>query len=152
MISAAIVSSNSTTSGVTIEQHPDSDTIQRFEKATYDIRWNGINGNMAYTTSSDGSTVSFSGTAKTVPYYYNGVAVTGEETTTFPMSKWCTYSTYSACARAAATGHDLAKPNYSIGGFFNAFFDYDALKDFKESKPDVNEHGELYDELADTYC
>jgi len=153
LISAAIVSSNLTSSGVTTEQHPDHDTIQRFESSTYDIHWNGINGDMAYTTSSSGSSVVFSGTAKSIPYYYGGVAVTGEETTTFPMSKWCTYDPYIACARTSAVGHDAMKRTpESLGGFFNSSFDYEALKSELSKKPLVNEHGELYDELADTYC
>jgi len=151
LISAAILSSNSSSSGVTTEQHPFVAAVQRYEKATYDIHWNGINGTFSY-TSTGGATPTFAGTAKTVPYYYNGSVVTGEETTTFPMSKWCLSSTYSGCAKTSATGHDAKRFAAHVGVLANEDFDYSSLNRFTSNKEMVNAKGELYDELTDSYC
>jgi beta-lactamase superfamily II metal-dependent hydrolase len=155
-ISAAIVSGNSGSSGVTKEQHPYIDAVQRFEGYTYDIHWNGINGSFAY-SSTNGGTPSFAGSAKQVPYYYNGSAVTGEETTTFPMSKWCLSSTYSACAKTTATGKDAKKitrafHNYDMGFLYNSYLDTPVYDLTKGGKPAINEAGELYDSMTDSYC
>jgi hypothetical protein len=158
LISAAIPAANTSTSGVTTATgvHPNVDSVQRFENYTWDIHWNGINGSFNY-SSTDGSNPVIAGTAKTIPYYYNGSAVTGEETTTFPMSKYCLSTAYSACARSAATGKGLRKfaksyHNYDIGFLNNSYFDTPIYEVPKETKPAINEHGELYDSMTDSYC
>lgn len=151
-VSAAIKSSNSSSSGVTVEQHPYVAPIQRFEKATYDIRWNGINGTFSW-NSTDGSTPTFSGSAKTVPYYYNGSIVSGEETTTFPMSKWCLSSIYSDCKKTSATGHDRIRfSNYDVSWLSGNKAMEETSEKLKNAKPDTNEHGEIYDSMTDSYC
>jgi beta-lactamase superfamily II metal-dependent hydrolase len=150
MISAAIVSGNQTSSGVISEQHPYVAAVARMEAVTYDIHWNGINGTFTY-SSLGGATPVFAGTAKEISYYYNGSKVTGEETTTFPMSKWCLSSTYSSVAKTAPTGHDLYRGSF-VGSFLNASFRYDSLDSFASSAPAVNANGDLYDSLTDSYC
>jgi len=150
MISAAIISKNQTSSGVISEQHPYVAAVARMEAVTYDIHWNGINGTFAY-SSLGGATPVFTGTAKEISYYYNGSVVTGEETTTFPMSKWCLSSTYSSVAKTAPTRHDLYRGSF-VGSFLNASFRYDSLDSFASSAPAVNANGDLYDSLTDSYC
>ncbi|MCI1244909.1 MAG: hypothetical protein LKG11_03075 [Bacilli bacterium] len=108
LISTAVTSPNASSNSGISQDHPDAVALARFLSATYDVHWNGVNGTMSYTTSSDGATVSFAGTAKQVPYYVGSTQISGEETTTLPMSQWCQSgdSYCHDCARDSATGHD----------------------------------------------
>jgi len=155
MISAAITSANSVSNPGLSQDHPNAISLARFESATWDIHWNGINGTFSY-TSVDGSTPTFAGTAKTVPYYVGSTMITGEENTTLPLSQWCQSSTsYCYSARKVTESLSAKRPSAwstPLGSFINADFDYDALTKLASEKPSVNEKGELYDETNDTYC
>jgi len=155
MISAAITSANSVSNSGLSQDHPNATSLARFESATWDIHWNGVNGTFSY-ISVDGSTPTFAGTAKTVPYYVGSTMITGEETTTLPLSQWCQSSTsYCYSCRQATGGLSAKRPaawSAPLGSFINAAFDYESLSKYSSGKPSVNEKGELYDEINDTYC
>lgn len=158
LISSAILSTNRTSSGIitTSKQHPYVDAIARFEAATYNIYWTGTNGTFSYTTDDDGNTMNYSGSATSIHYYYNGSIVTGEESTTLPMTKWALSDKYSSIAKTSATGHDSRKIDSPwaspLGSFINLNVDYEALSKLEVKHPDVNEYGELYDAETDSYC
>jgi len=155
MISAAITSANSASNTGLSQDHPNVDSLIRFESATWDIHWNGVNGTFSY-TSVDGSTPTFAGTAKTIPYYVGSTMITGEENTTLPLSQWCQSSTsYCYSAHKVTGGLSAKRPSAwstPLGSFINADFDYEVMAELASEKPSVNEKGELYDETNDTYC
>jgi len=155
MISAAITSENSVANTGLDQDHPNATSLARFETVTWDIHWNGVNGTFSY-TSIDGSVPTFAGTAKTIPYFVGSTPITGEETTTLPLSQWCQSATsYCYPCRQTTGGLSAKRPSawsMPLGSLINIDFDFEALAKCALNKPAVNEKGELYDEINDTYC
>lgn len=92
--------SNITSAGIQGIQHPYPEALKVFRTCTDEIYWNGVNGTMVLSMDSTASSCTFAGTAKKVPYYDNGVVVTGEENTRFVDSKYFKCAVFQAAYNA----------------------------------------------------